>query len=52
MITRRFLMAATHAPAAPAIVRADTFPKGSIRIILVPFSPGSATDRVAGIESA
>src|SRR4051812_4114087 len=46
MITRRFLMAATSALAAPCIARADTFPNGPIRI-LVPFGPGSATDQSA-----
>jgi tripartite-type tricarboxylate transporter receptor subunit TctC len=39
-------MAVTPALAAPAIVRADTFPNGPIRI-LVPFGPGSATDQSA-----
>jgi len=46
MLTRRFLMAATSAVAAPGIVRADSFPNGPIRI-LVPFSAGSATDQAA-----
>jgi tripartite-type tricarboxylate transporter receptor subunit TctC len=46
MITRRFLMAATSAVAAPSLVRADSFPSGPIRI-LVPFGPGSATDQAA-----
>jgi tripartite-type tricarboxylate transporter receptor subunit TctC len=46
MLTRRFLMAATSAVAAPGIVHADTFPNGPIRI-LVPFGPGSATDQGA-----
>jgi tripartite-type tricarboxylate transporter receptor subunit TctC len=46
MITRRFLMAATSALAAPAIVRAETFPSGPIRI-LVSFGPGSASDQAA-----
>ena len=46
MITRRFLMAATSAVAAPSLARADSFPNGSIRI-LVPFGPGSATDQAA-----
>jgi len=46
MITRRFLMAATSALAAPCIARADTFPNGPIRV-LVPFGPGSATDQSA-----
>jgi tripartite-type tricarboxylate transporter receptor subunit TctC len=46
MITRRFLMAATTTLAAPAIVRAESFPNGPIRI-LVPFGPGSATDQSA-----
>src|SRR6478752_532087 len=46
MITRRFLMAATSALAAPNLARADTFPNGPIRI-LVPFGPGSATDQSA-----
>lgn len=39
-------MAATSAVAAPSLVRADSFPNGSIRI-LVPFGPGSATDQAA-----
>jgi tripartite-type tricarboxylate transporter receptor subunit TctC len=46
MITRRFLMAATSALAAPNLARADNFPNGSIRI-LVPFGAGSATDQAA-----
>ncbi len=46
MITRRFLMAATSTLAAPRLVHADSFPNGSIRI-LVPFGPGSATDQAA-----
>ena len=46
MITRRFLMAATSALAAPSLARADSFPNGPIRI-LVPFGPGSATDQSA-----
>jgi tripartite-type tricarboxylate transporter receptor subunit TctC len=46
MITRRFLMAATSAVAAPSLARADSFPSGPIRI-LVPFGPGSATDQAA-----
>ncbi|MBN9088779.1 MAG: tripartite tricarboxylate transporter substrate binding protein [Reyranella sp.] len=39
-------MAATSSLTAPAIVRAETFPSGPIRI-LVPFGPGSATDQSA-----
>ena len=39
-------MAATSAVAAPSLARADSFPNGSIRI-LVPFGPGSATDQAA-----
>ena len=46
MITRRFLMAATSTLAAPRLAHADSFPNGSIRI-LVPFGPGSATDQAA-----
>src|SRR3954447_292857 len=46
MITRRFLMAATSAVAAPTLARADSFPNGPIRI-LVPFGAGSATDQAA-----
>jgi tripartite-type tricarboxylate transporter receptor subunit TctC len=46
MITRRFLIAATSALAAPGLARADSFPNGPIRI-LVPFGPGSATDQAA-----
>ena len=46
MITRRFLMAATSAIAAPSLARANSFPNGPIRI-LVPFGPGSATDQAA-----
>jgi tripartite-type tricarboxylate transporter receptor subunit TctC len=46
MITRRFLMAATSALAAPSLARADAFPNGPIRV-LVPFGPGSATDQSA-----
>ena len=46
MITRRFLMAATSALAAPELAHADSFPSGPIRI-LVPFGPGSATDQSA-----
>ncbi|WP_428662458.1 Bug family tripartite tricarboxylate transporter substrate binding protein [Reyranella sp.] len=46
MITRRFLMAATSAVAAPNLARANSFPNGPIRI-LVPFGPGSATDQAA-----
>ena len=46
MITRRFLMAATSALAAPSLARADSFPNGPIRI-LVPFGAGSATDNAA-----
>ena len=46
MITRRFLMAATSAVAAPSLAHADSFPNGAIRL-LVPFGPGSATDQAA-----